>query len=447
MATRIAVLSSAPPGPSAAAAVAQADLILDFAGDRANVLARLGSVLGPAPADVPTLARDLLDVAIAVYISDIAVPRGQQEQWTRDISLLLPVREVNFWQQAAGDLRRLLHALTRDNFSLSFYAREGPEAVGEGRELAGAIEPDCVSMLSGGLDSLAGAVTLQHSGRRPLYSLHRSGNPTVRAAQEHVLAVLARHWSECSVTVPYQVAPNTTATSLPFPQPEQREPSRRVRSLLFLAAAEVAAVARGLSEVYMFENGVLSAALPLTAARTGSLSTRSTHPTLLMLFNALCARAGLSARVSNPFVYQTKSELIRDVLRPVLSPAEIQGTVSCWAAGRAHRQCGGCVPCLLRRIGMLWAGLPDESYMIDIFREPARYAGTAAYGNLMDLLRSAAEMLASSDDQILLSHPELLALEPAGVSATEVIRMFRRHAEQVSAVVHEHFPEAARLMH
>ncbi|MCD6360372.1 MAG: hypothetical protein J7M38_05845, partial [Armatimonadetes bacterium] len=308
MPTRIAVVHTGPDGGLSNPVAAEADLLLDPAGERANVLAGVESVLGPTPEDLPPLALDLMDVAVAIFVADIAVRRGEGDEWTRDISLLVPVRETAFWDSAADDLRLLLYALTRDNFSVAFCRREGPErsAAVFG---AAAAEPDCVCMLSGGLDSLAGAVTLQNSGRRPLYSLHQSGNATVRAAQDHVLRVLGRYAPGNGLSAAYRVAPHLTASSLPFPPPEEREPSRRARSLLFMAAAEVAAVARGLDEVYMFENGVLSAALPLTAGRAGSMSTRSTHPTLLMLFNALCERAGLSPRISNPFIYQTKSDL------------------------------------------------------------------------------------------------------------------------------------------
>ena len=49
-----------------------------------------------------------------------------------------------------------------------------------------------------------------------------------------------------------------------------------------------------------------------------------------------------------------------------------------------------------------------------------KHQGTTAYGNLVDLLRGAQGMLGRSDDEILLARPELLGLEAAGVSATEM---------------------------
>ena len=94
MATRIAVISSAPHDPRHVPAAAQADLLLDTTSEHANVLATVATVLGPTPHDLPPLARDLMDVAVAIYISDLAVRRGELDEWTRDIALLVPVREV-----------------------------------------------------------------------------------------------------------------------------------------------------------------------------------------------------------------------------------------------------------------------------------------------------------------------------------------------------------------
>ncbi len=448
MATRIAVVRESPESACRRQpAVAQAELLLDMGGECSNVAADLSRVLNVGPHELPPLALDLAEIAVALYTSDIAVVRGKGDEWTRNVNLLVPVREVEFWDEAAGDLRGLLYALTRDNFHLSFYQRPpDPEPSDEPTIAPTWLSPDCLCMLSGGLDSLAGAVTLQNAGRRPIYSMHHSGNPAVRKAQDQVVETIERHWPEQSATAPYHVAPHTSAVSLPFPPAEEREPSRRGRSLLFMTMAVVTAQAWGLDEVYMFENGILSAALPMTPARMGSMSTRSTHPTLLMMFNALCERAGLTPRITNPFIYQTKSDLIRDVLRPALTPAEIEATVSCWSTGRAQRQCGGCIPCLLRRIGMLHTRLPDGAYMTDPLTEPARYIGTDTYGNLVDLLRNAREMLEGSDSEILRARPGLLGLETAGISSTEMIRMFRRYAEQLKAVLDQHFPQAARLM-
>jgi hypothetical protein len=148
----------------------------------------------------------------------------------------------------------------------------------------------------------------------------------------------------------------------------------------------------------------------------------------------------------NPLVYQTKAEVVRDLLRPSLSPFDIQRTVSCWATGRSSRQCGGCLACLVRRFSMLAAGLPDEAYEMDVLNRPADYVGTDGYANLMDVLGQALNFSKRDDGELLFSYPELLDLPAVGISIPDTIGMYRRHAQQVLVVVNEHFPAVAALL-
>ncbi len=427
--------------------VGAAELLLDWSSERANVRVGVPCLAEVAASPARDAACDFLGVAIALYAADIAVRRGEREAWSRDIELTIPVRDVQSWDAVSTDLGRLTHLLTRDRIALTFYpAAQCPDVTHAASPLAGS-EADCVSMLSGGLDSLAGAVLLQQGGRRPAYVMHRSGNPTTRAAQNAVVATIERHWPAAGVMCEATIAPDARgADALPFPPPEEREPSRRLRSLLFMALAAVTAEGAGVDEVFMCENGPMTTGVPLSAARAGSMSTQSTHPAALECFNAIAAALGLRARISNPFVYETKSDLVRDVLAPVLSPEEIQATVSCWAAGRANRPCGGCVPCLQRAIAMAWAGLPAEAYMIDLLASPRSYVGTDAWGNLVDLLRNARQTAASTDLELLTTHPGLLSLQGPGLNLPDVVAMLRRNAEQTLTVVRDHFPEAARLV-
>lgn len=420
--------------------------ILDWASDRRNALRDMLSIESMGGAPLPPLVADLLDIGAAVYLADIASPRGALEEWVRTIELEIPVRDPGFWTNAAPDLIHLLYTLTHDNITVTFRAREEPDAPPASAGAAPA-DVDCVCLLSGGLDSFAGAVMLAHTGRRPLLVSHQSGNPTAEGAQRRVVAVLERLAPGKATWVGARVAPfHAGPAALPFPPPEQREPSRRARSFLFMVLGAAAAHAVGASEVYLCENGVLTAALPLTAARTGSLSTRSTHPAAIKLFSAITARAGLSCEMLNPFVHQTKGEVIRTFLKPLVPPADILDTVSCWGAGRQNRQCGGCVPCLLRRIGLLSAGLPDEAYMMDPLATPEQHRGTDAYGNLVDMLTQAATFLGRTDFDLLIEYPQLLDLEASGVSVEDTLRTLKRHAAEVFSVVGERFPAAAGLL-
>ncbi len=420
----------------------KAALELDWRTQQRNAVVGTGALEKVAGRLQPR-ALDLVGIAAATYLADLAIPRGRNEAFVRTVELHVPVSEPEFWQEQAEDLSRLLYVLTADNVSFHFYPQaEEPLAV---EAVGPASEHDCVCLVSGGVDSLAGAVMLLRGGRRPLFVSHRSGNPTVGRAQAAVLKSLRRLGGEFGhAYVP--VMPRTGEGALAFPPPEQREPSRRSRSLLFMALGAAAANAVSTPEVYLCENGVLTAAVPLAPSRAGGLSTRSTHPAVLQMFTELCQRAGLGCQVINPFLYMTKAELIRDILRPSLRVEEIQATVSCWMAGRRHRQCGGCVPCLIRRISMLAAGMPDEAYEMDVLGRPQDYQGTDAYVNLVDLLSYAMYLLERSPVEILMGAPRLLDLQAYKVSVPDVVEMLKRFAEEVRQVVEEHFPQSAALM-
>jgi 7-cyano-7-deazaguanine synthase in queuosine biosynthesis len=433
------------PGEVEAALRARGAMEVDWRSQARNAQSSLGA-LERVVGSLPALARDLVGVAAAVYLADLAILRGRNEDFVRQLELHVPVRELSFWRQAQAEVAQLLYLLTGDNLAIHFYPAafaEEERAAGHGG--AGDNNYDCVALLSGGLDSLAAAVMLLRTGRRPLFISHRSGNPTVTRAQGAVVRALRRlgaAFGHAAVVLMPRSAPG----ALPFPPPEAREPTRRARSLLFLALGTAAAMGVGSAEVYLGENGVLTAALPLAPSRAGALSTRSTHPAVLKLWNNLCAGAGLRVEVINPFLYQTKAELIRGLLRPVLRAEEIQQTVSCWGTGRRHRQCGGCVPCLLRRLAMLAAGLPDEAYELDLLGRPEEYRGTDAYVNLVDLLGYVAHLADCSREQLVLEAPGLLDLGAHGVSVPDIVAMLKRFAAEVTAVVEKHFPAAARLL-
>lgn len=429
-------------------AVADAHRRFDWRTEAANMTVAVPGYDRAPRSPVDDRALDLLDLAVGVYAADIAVRRGERESWPRAITLTMPVRDPDFWRATEPTLAQLLYTLTHDSLRLDFYP--APEDLAGPRDGAWAgldIRPDCVSMLSGGLDSLAGAVMLLSTGRRVAFTMHRSGNPLVRAAQEASIAALERHWPGAGVTCAATVTPEPRGRRAhPLPPPEQREPSRRARSLLFMALAALTARGAGVGAVFMCENGLLNTGLPLSPARAGSMSTQSTHPVALARFNDIAARIGLGLHLSNPFVYQTKGELVRDLLAPHLTPREIQSTVSCWALGRYPRPCGGCLPCLIRRLAMAWADLPEEAHMIDLLGEPRSYVGTTAWGNLVDLLRHARQLQEMGDAEVLGANPGLLLLPSAGLSLPDVIAMLRRHADQTLTVVRRRYPRAAELV-
>ncbi|MFQ6131931.1 MAG: 7-cyano-7-deazaguanine synthase [Armatimonadota bacterium] len=439
MPTRVVVSGWA---DAAAVPFGKAELVLDLHSARRNLTLNLDPL-------VPSLCprtHDLVELAAAVYAADIVVPRGRNEAWVRDLEILMPVRELEFWRAHQRVAELLLHELTGDNVALHFGSHEGPWE-GDPRGGAEVGPADCVSLLSGGLDSFAGAAALLKTGRQPLLVSHAPGSPTIEGAQRSVVAALRGGFRGSWEHLSLYCGPSRVAEpSADLPRLADREPSQRARSFLFMALAAAAAEASGAGEMYVFENGILAMNVPMSRARVGSMSTRTAHPRVLHTFSELAgAVLGRPLTIANPFAVRTKAEVLRDALRPLVSVDEIRAAVSCWQASRASRACGACVPCLLRRISVLAAGLPDEVYQLDLLADPLSHSGTDALANLVDLAAMAKDFAELDDEALLRTYPELLDGEDHGLSAPLVADLYRRFAAEFFHVLRDHFPAAARV--
>lgn len=410
------------------------DLELRHDGDQRNLAFDLPRICETLGGSVPRRVQDLLEIAVCVYAADVAFLRGQHEEWVRATSFLIPVREPEFWRSVEPELARSLYILTKDAYVFEFCEREDGAPPPE--PSASTEEHNCVCLLSGGLDSFAGATVLLATDRKPFFVAHRPRNPAVAVAQEHVHKCLKRRFGEAVsfVTVPCGPARETEG-SLPFPPSEERETSQRARSFLYMALGAAACAATGARELVCPENGLLAVNPPLTQARVGGHSTGGTRPQCLTAFAELLLAADIDITVGNPFIYRTKGELLGDVLRPHFSAEEIQGAVSCWMAGRFHRPCGSCVPCLLRAVSMETAGLPPEAHMV----EPLGTGGmsgpeSAARANLVDMIAFTRTLRTLDDSELIRRWPMFLDLAPHA-DPVAAIAMLRRFALEASAAI------------
>jgi 7-cyano-7-deazaguanine synthase in queuosine biosynthesis len=177
--------------------------------------------------------------------------------------------------------------------------------------------------------------------------------------------------------------------------PPGREPSQRSRSLLFLAAGLAVAAGYGPDvPLYIPQNGFIGINVPLTGARAGSLSTRTTHPHFITSFSECVQRLGVTNPIVNPFRTMTKGEILaacRD--QPTLRELADQ-TLSCahpeaarWAQ-EEQTNCGYCFPCLIRRASMHHVGLDRaRDYTYDVLTDDADLAQDKG-NDLRALIRS-----------------------------------------------------------
>src|ERR1035441_237260 len=334
--------------------------------------------LRPAPR-----AWDFLSLALAVIAADLAGHRtASPDGWTRELELEVAVADRAFWNSQRQLIQHLLGFLTTDVWKVNFidggYSPKPPRKPLVPSE-------DCISLLSGGLDSFIGNLDLVASGKRPFaVSQTVVGDAENQRTFAKVMGGGLRH---------LQMNHNAGV-----PKPETPS-SQRARSLIFIAYGVLAATTvkqyhdGGAVTLYVCENGFISINPPLTAMRLGSLSTRTTHPVFFALLHQLFFEAGLRVRLENPYQLKTKGEMLRDCADQKTLLAHASDTTSC---GRylihGHTHCGRCVPCLVRRAAFGASGMTDGTKYVykDLGRDDNDHAG-------FDDVRSVAMAFAEVD--------------------------------------------------
>jgi hypothetical protein len=300
---------------------------------------------------------DLLVVAAHVHAADTRLSRAteSQDSWTREIRLVVPVSDPDRWSDANETLVKALGFLTGDRWTVGFRARPTRFAtIVEG--LPPLLPPvfDAVSLFSGGLDSLIGAIDLLEAGNTPLLISH-AGEGAVSKAQETLFDELkatfpGRQFDRLRLWMNF---PNDLVKDV---EPEN---STRGRSFLFFALGIFAGSGLGSNFVLRVpENGLIALNVPLDPLRLGSNSTRTTHPFYIARWNQLLVQLGFDGRVENAYWDKTKGEMAIGCSNPTLLATLAPNSLSCssptkgrWL-GLPTQHCGFCLPCLIRRAAL-----------------------------------------------------------------------------------------------
>lgn len=365
------------PGDDFTPAVSPEDTLLPVSVEQAGSPSSAGTTvrreLERAAVTPLPVAVDLLNLATAVYSADVCTRRlTAYDRWTRDFRLHLPVGDAERWSAAAPHLSRMLGFLSGDRWRVEFRPLVNPVPPYMKRKRARPPgRPTAVSLFSGGLDSFVGVLDLLENGQTVSLVGHYSTGPTSQA-QDAVNTALAAHYPGRTSFFRFYVRPPRLNGSLP-------EPSTRSRSILFLALGTLVASAFGDPlPLYVPENGLISLNVPLTPARSGTLSTRTTHPHFIGLFRELLGLVGLNTPVETPYRFRTKGEMLAGAMNPLVLREVAPRTLSCshpdvgrYRGVAPGRHCGYCVPCLIRRASMAHIGADRATdYLIDVLRNP-----------------------------------------------------------------------------
>jgi hypothetical protein len=315
-----------------------------------------------------SLAWDIVSLALSVFAADMAGHRATSpDGWTRTFDLHVAVSDPMLWSDCKEIVERLLRFLTTDLWTISFF---GGGFTPEPHPKAKPLEVDAAVLLSGGLDSLIGAIDYGSTGKKLIAVSHIvRGDGKKQEIFANGIQGIEKH-----LQLPHAAhIPNAETPA-----------SQRSRSLMYLAYGVLAATSTAhyqngqTVDLYVCENGFIGLNPPLTPARVGSLSTRTTHPVVFAHFRSLLATLGLRVHISNPYQTVTKGEMLLNCKNQELLGKFAAESTSC---GRfktySYRHCGRCVPCLVRRAAFeKWKGADATVYHFnDLGRDESEYSG------------------------------------------------------------------------
>lgn len=362
--------------PDLAATDPRIQVAFERAGDKWLLLnSVVGSIVETAGRLPGPAAIDLVYLSMAVYAADLRVPRRLTlNRWSRDLVIHFPVQDLSLWLKQVSRIERTLCFLTGDRWRLELRKREPSNLEDSASKLE---EIDAVCLFSGGLDSLVGALDLL-ADHKSVALVGHYGSGITNSVQERVLKAVTGKYERQAVAFMFYAQP-------PKANVKDGEPSMRSRSFLFFAMGiAVASALGGNVPLVIAENGLISLNVPLTCARTGSRSTRTTHPHYVALFTEVMARLGLPSNIQMPYRFRTKGEMLRECKDVEVLTQVAQQTMSCShpEAGRYRglspsNHCGYCVPCIIRRAAMKAAGLPDAIYNLKVELAPPAHTEEA----------------------------------------------------------------------
>lgn len=374
--------------------------------------------IGPALQQLATIglkptdrAIDLVILAALVFAGDTRISRSKnaQDGWTREVDLYIPVSQQDVWNGNRNRIESLLQFMTGDRWHL-FFREQKCQRVKENyrTDLFVKAQLSDVSLLSGGLDSLIGAIDLMATNKKPIFVSHYWDSQTSKA-QSHVIDALGKHFDKKdfkSIRVKLGFNKKVLETG-------ETESTQRGRSFLFYALGCLVASAFDRPMVVNVpENGFIALNIPLDPLRLGALSTRTAHPHVFASTNRLTEAIGLAVSFSNPYRHLTKGEMVSNCEDLRFLRRVISDSMSCSSPAKARykglsaRHCGYCVPCLIRRAALeKGLGVNDPTiYTVETLQDQSLQSNRAEGANVRSFQLLAKRLKDSPDIAKILVH-------------------------------------------
>ena len=360
------------------------------------------------------LAIDLLRIASYVYIGDCQISRGGlkdpfDEQWNKSLHFYIPVLNPEFWNQKTikENLQDTLSFLVGHKYDFDFSSLSKKD-----RKLFLDVinkktisrEPvECISMFSGGIDSLLSTVQLLEKKLHPLLLTHEA------------TAKLGHYRSSLVEELNKSYNKRLTHWEIPISNHNQsaKENTQRSRGFLYAVIGLCYARCLGLKNVFLSDNGIVSFNLKHSAQNIGTLITRSTNPRFIEFVNSLSSAIWGNRdapEVENSLLWYTKADVIKE-LKDLHKANWLSLSTSCAATmfiNKAEPYCGVCSQCVDRRFAVEWNKLSNDEeprfhYKVDIFRDNLADKRAKGIGktHVENYWRKAINLYEMSDYQFL----------------------------------------------
>lgn len=385
--------------------------------------------------DLSTIEQDLVTLASAIYAADRASQRGEREDYPRRISLEVSLHNVDRFYPMVPLLTRILRELSQDGWAIKLRQTRAKPMWGSQNDgdCIDSTKKGCVLLFSGGLDSLAAAV--EFGSQMPLQLVsHVTRNQVTDRAQSELAKILCAK----GMVVAHRKIFVSSRDGGPTGLEHDLEPSQRTRSVVFMALGAIVARRTGFSKIlYMAENGQMAIHLPLSGGRIGAFSTHTAHPSVLVKMKSfLSSVLGIPIDLINPYIYQTKGEVVARVFKGL--PDGLPISTSCWRNARVNSKginhCGDCVPCLVRRIAIESNGRDTTKYRRDLFAENIGVLGEDDDGrrNFADITEFVVRFSKHSNKELFDEFPDLIC---GDFDAGQVIDMYQRFGKEARKVL------------
>lgn len=435
-------------------------VILNSYPQNQNVYLKLENISSKFAKDINPLVMDLLEVGSYVYCADQTVSRGGKtwrnngEDWNRNFVFEIPVRDADLWnrEEVKNPLKEALSFLSDDNYEFHFRSlkSEVPQDsyfyFDEGKPW---FDADEVLLFSGGLDSLAGAIEEMKSHHKKVLLVSHRPAPKIASRQKRLLENLCNYkeFKGEFLHIPVWVNKDSGLT---------KDTNQRTRSFLYAMLATGVAIMQGIDKIKFYENGIVSINLPIADQIVGARASRSTHPKALKhMSDFLSCLLGKDFKVTNPFIWDTKSDVIRKIQSSEMVDL-IKYSNSCSHVRTSdvlEDHCGVCSQCIERRLAIECNSLTEseviDRYKIDLFN--GQLQRTEDKVMVESYIRHAMELEDMTVEIFFSKFPEVfrlndcMNLSPSEI-AESVYNLHVRHGKQVNSVLKDQIAKNSNLI-